>query len=419
VIYPMKQNEHRFFDIPDETWTIFIIRTVNSTGFSATIPFLAVYLNEVRSVPLSEIGIVYLVSGILGLGSQVMGGRLTDSVGPKKVMLASYATSICFSAVLGYMVLISANVVVFFVIYPAFSLVRGVSQPASSSIIAGQKTSEVRTGFSLLNIGGNLGFAIGPAVGGLVSTIYDYASVFTISASASFAVFLIALALIKGGRRSPENVPLKKKIRIRFDYRGNRSMILFLGLTSCLFLAVGYEIIPLSLYASNFLHLSNDLIGYLFATNGLVIVVLQLPLTKLIERARRILIPMIISCLLAASAFVIAANSTNFAGLETMMFVVTLAEILLTVPSQTIIALFSNSSNRGAYQGYYSAGSNAGRSVASFIGPLSFSLLVFDPSLSWYLISAFSILIGLGFLLLSPSLQRDYEKIYPWKKHGG
>lgn len=409
----MTRPEHRFFEIPEETWIIFVIRTVNSVGFSATIPFLAVYLNEVRSVPLSEIGLIYLASGILGLGSQVMGGRLTDSIGPKKVMLAAYISSFFFSVILGYLVLVEANVVTFFVTYPAFSLVRGISQPASSSIIAEQKPTEVRTGFSLLTIGGNLGFAIGPAIGGIVATVYSYASVFTISAGASVSIFLIASIWIRGGRRFSGHDEMTVRVSQRPSWQDDKHTILFLCLTLCLFLAIGYEIIPLSLYSSHFLHLSNDLIGYLFATNGLVIVILQLPLTKLMEKSQKILLPLMVSSVFAALSFLIAGVSTNFEELEVMMFVVTLAEIFLTVPSQTIIALLSRTGNRGTYQGYYSAVSNAGRSVASFVGPLSFSVLAFDPSLSWYAIAAFALLTGLGFSLLSPGLQKDYEKIYP------
>ena len=405
----MTRQGHNFSEIPHETWVVFVVRTVNSIGFSATIPFLAVYLFKVRYVPLSEIGLVYLASGIIGLASQMIGGRLTDSIGPKKVMLTAYLSSLLFSIMLGYLVLIQANVAMFFFIYPAFSLFRGISQPATSSIIAEQRASNVRTGFSLLSIGGNLGFAIGPALGGIFATIYSYSSVFAISATSSMAVLLISSIWITGGIRNSSEGSVSGKTRLMLSWEHDRNIILFLCLTFCLFLAVGYEIVPLSLYSSDFLHLSDNLIGYLFATNGLTIVILQLPLTKLIEKSKMLVRPLVISSLFTTASFLIASVSTNFVDLEVMMFVITLGEIFLSVPAQTIIALFSRSGNRGTYQGYYSAASSAGRSVASFVGPLSFSLFAYDPPLSWYAIATFALLAGLGFAILSPALQKDYE----------
>src|SRR5579859_2881062 len=99
-----EEKSQDFLDISKETWVVFSIRTINSLGFSATMPFLAVYLLSVRSVPFSLIGVLYLITGVVGIPSQVIGGRLTDSVGPKKVMLTGYLFSFGSSLILGYFV---------------------------------------------------------------------------------------------------------------------------------------------------------------------------------------------------------------------------------------------------------------------------------------------------------------------------
>ncbi|MGI0078674.1 MAG: MFS transporter [Nitrososphaerales archaeon] len=409
-----KQSQD-FFDIPKETWVVFSIRTINSLGFSATMPFLAVYLLTVRNVPYSLIGVLYLVTGTLGIASQILGGRLTDSIGPKKIMLTGYIFSFGSSLILGYFVLIDASVFTFFVFYPIFSFLRGISQPASSSIIAGQKASKVRNGFSLLNIGGNLGFAIGPAIAGPIIDIYNYSTVFLLSAGTSLAAALIALAWIEGGRRyeveSSPNVKEQSAVRRWLSWKQDRNVITFLILTFVLTVANGYEITPLSLYVAGFLNFSNGLIGLLFATNGAVIVLLQLPLTRLMERTGKLLTPLVFSAGFMVGAYILAGFSTTFPEFEVVMFIVTLGEIFLTVPAQTTISLFSNAGNRGTYQGFYSAASNTGRSVASFVGPTSFQLLAFEPQIAWYSIAGVALVTGVAFALLSPGLERDYEKI--------
>ncbi|MDG6907470.1 MAG: MFS transporter [Nitrososphaerota archaeon] len=396
--------------VPRETWIVFTIRTLNSLGWAATIPFLAVYLEIARGVPLYTIGVTYLVTGLLTFASQLAGGRLTDSIGPKKVMITGYLVSFAVSVVLGILLQRNAPVIVILVMYPLFSLVRGLSQPATSSIIANQPDSNYGMGFSLLVIAGNLGFAIGPALGGILSDILSYAVVFALSGITSMIAAVIAQISIKPAtRKNRDGLPNVSSPVKWLQWSEDRSVIVFLLLTMCAFVALGYEITPLSLYVAKFLSFSNTEIGYLFATNGAVIVILQLPLNRITNRTKRLVTPLILSCFLIFCSYMIVSASQNFLDLELAMIVVSIAEIFLTVPAQTITTLFSETGNRGTYQGYYSGFSSIGRSFATFIGPVSLQLLAFDPSLSWIMVAAFSALVGMSFLFLSPKLQKQYE----------
>jgi MFS family permease len=394
-----------------ESWVLFSVRTLNSFGFSMAMPFFGIYLLETRGVSLATTGLVYFAAGVLNLGSQLAGGRLTDAMGPKRVMLAGYITSIFTSVILGYMVLANAGPELFFAAYPVFSFLRGFSNPATGSIIAEQPASQLRPGYNLLTIGGNLGFAIGPAVGGPITDAFGYSTVFFLSAAVVVPVIILTVFMIRGGirhRKDAEGVAKRS-----LTWKTDKNIIMFLLLTGCLFISVGYEITPISLYVAHFLSFTNTQIGYLFATNGLVIVLLQLPLIALFQRSRNLALPLLISPLLLVLSFVFAGVSTGFLQYEGVMVVITLGEILLTVPSQTVIALFSRAGNRGTYQGYYYAASNTGRSTASFLGPASFEALAFAPALGWYAIAAFTICVFAGFMLLGPRIQRDFEGMKP------
>jgi predicted MFS family arabinose efflux permease len=112
-----KENGN-FLGVPSIFWTLFSIRTINSVGFSATLPFLGVYLLIVRSVSPSEIGLLYLSTGILSFVSQILSGRLTDVIGPKKVMLLGYLSSIVSSLILGFLVALRSEVFVFLLSTP-------------------------------------------------------------------------------------------------------------------------------------------------------------------------------------------------------------------------------------------------------------------------------------------------------------
>ncbi|MDG6964448.1 MAG: MFS transporter [Nitrososphaerota archaeon] len=396
-----------------ESYVLFAIRTVNSLGFSMAMPFFGIYLVETRGVSLLTTGLVYFAAGALGMGGQMFGGRIVDAVGPKKVMLAGYVMSVASSVALGYMVLEHASAFYFFAVYCLFSLLRSVSNPATGSIIAGHPEGQVRPGYNLLTIGGNLGFAIGPAIGGPIADAYGYSTVFFLSAASVIPVIILTVLLIRGGMR---HTPRESGVRRSLSWREDSTVISFLILTGALFVAVGYEITPLSLYVADFLRFTNTQIGYLFATNGAVIVLLQLPLIDLVQRAKTLIFPLLVSPLLVALSFLLAGLSKGFLQYELVMVVITLGEILLTVPSQTVIALFSKSGNRGTYQGYYYAASSMGRSTANAAGPSLFQVLSFAPALGWYVMAGFTVLVFVGFLALGPRLQRDYESM--WRRTG-
>ncbi len=269
-----------------------------------------------------------------------------------------------------------------------------------------------------MNIGGNLGFAMGPAIAGPIIDISGYSTVFLLSAGAALVTTGIAFFFIEGGPPTTEASSssiesMKRKtlpVRRWLNWKEDKTIILFLILTFFLTVANGYEITPLSLYVAKFLHFSNTLIGFLFATNGGLIVVLQLPISKLIERSPKLVLPLVTSAGFITASFALAGISGTFEQFELVMFLVTLGEILLSVPAQTIVTFFSRAGNRGTYQGFYSAASNTGRSVSSFVGPSSFQLLAFDPPLAWYAVAILALASGIGFVALSPGLEREYRE---------
>lgn len=393
------------------TWTIFSLRTINSFGFSSTMPFFAVYLELQRGVELDVIGLAYLISGSVTLVSQVVGGYLTDIVGPKKVMLFGYFFSALSSLITGYLIMIEAHVFLLLLLYPLFSFLRGFSQPATSTIIASYVDKRrMRRGFSLQTMGGNLGFAFGPAAGGFLTQAYDYSSVFVLSAGAATVSAVVAATLVHSSsdlRKVDGESPVKS--RRKLSWSADKLVITLLIVVFCAFFANGYLYTPLSLYSAGFLNLSNQYIGILFATNGLTIVVLQLPIMRIIEKLRGELASQVISMLLFACAYVVVAISKSFLDLEAAMVVGTVGEILLTVPTQSLIASLSSSGNKGTYQGYYSAATSLGRSASNFVAPLSFQLARSQISESWYTVTVFSLFVAGLFRLSSKGVKNSIQ----------
>ncbi|MEM3670236.1 MAG: MFS transporter [Thermoprotei archaeon] len=360
--------------------TLFVMRTINSLGWSSTMPFFAVYLENSRHTPLSLIGVSYLLSGALTLVSQLAGGRLTDLYGSKPIMLFGYVSSIVSSAFTGYLIYENSNVLLLLTLYPLFSLLRGVSNPATSALLAAQpRKSMVQTGFSLQTMGGNLGFGFGPALGGFLADRLGYAAVFALSASTAATATIITLVKVHASS-TPE---LSSGSHVPRALPDKWTAVLLLEVFGC-YLVNGFTYTTLSLFAAGFRHTSNQELGYLFATNGFTIVALQLPLMRLIDRANLTKVSPGIGVALTGLAYLLVAGAKGFFGLEYAMLVSTLGEILISVPSQLLVTAKSQAGNRGVYQGYYAASSTLGRSLSNFIGPSVLGIYESQPGLAWY-----------------------------------
>jgi len=179
-----------FRGLTSNTRYITLGRMVTSIGFSSTIPFLALYLAVQRETPLFLVGLMYLLQGITSLASQVIAGYVADLWGPKKTLARGYFFG--FGSSIYMALLLQFNVSAFIIIftYPLFSLLRGFSMPAQAALLAEENTDSI-TNFSLLAMASNLGFAVGPAIGGVLVSLTGYSFLFVFSAITSLTTLLM------------------------------------------------------------------------------------------------------------------------------------------------------------------------------------------------------------------------------------
>lgn len=71
------------------SWTIIIGTIFGRMATSMSIPFLAVYLTQVKGASASSAGLIIAVSSLIGIVASFYGGYVSDRIGRKKVMLLS------------------------------------------------------------------------------------------------------------------------------------------------------------------------------------------------------------------------------------------------------------------------------------------------------------------------------------------
>lgn len=394
-----------------ENYVILSVITLSWIGFSASMLFISLFLLQVKHVPLSEVGLVYLVSGVTDIIGQLIGGRLSDYFGTKTIALVGISSSTVVYALMALFVLSSGPVAVYFILYPLLSLSDELLQVPISSYLSDRQRDQMTSGLSVMYVGLNFGLTLGPVTGGLLIHYAGYFSLFASGALTAATAGVIFHLKIKSNPRYALRPTVDKSDK-PVNRNIERGLYPFLILVVFSFMAIGFQAIPLSVFEATFLSLSSVQIGIVLSTNGLIITIFQIPISRLISIQKNLsLIPVAIGSLIMAAGFLLISRSTDLILLEGAISLTTLGEMLVSVPTNVVITLFSKENNRGKYQSFYAAFARAGSSASSYLGPLMFALLLTNSFKAWYIIAVLSAATGFGYLAYSPALRRQYRSL--------
>lgn len=165
----MNRSRFRLYaGLPREIYLLFAARIINTVGSFIT-PLFALILTQKIGMTASEAGSFTTFVCLTQAPCLLLGGKLVDSVGRKRMILiadtlgAFFYISCAFvppGRLMADLILIASDLYV-------------VAWPAFDAITADLTVGEARKhAFSLLYLGANLGFAIGPIFGGLLFNRY-------------------------------------------------------------------------------------------------------------------------------------------------------------------------------------------------------------------------------------------------------
>jgi MFS family permease len=326
--------------MPREVWILFGGTFINRFG-TFVLPFLVLYLQDLGySAP--QGGIAVAMYGVGGIGAVSIGGLLADRVGRRNSvaisMFGSAASVLALSQAhtLGSILPLTALVGVFAELY----------RPASSALIAdvvppGQRV----TAFALYRLAVNLGWAFGPALGGVMAS-RSFFILFAADAATSAVFGLVALvALPHGVRSAREDEQRGEATRSVFADRG---FLLFLGAIFCAAVIYMQSATTFALHVRA-QGLSNEIYGVLLSLNGLIVVVFELPLSSFSQRhetARMVAV----GSLLLGFGFFLVGFAHAVPALVVCVFIYTFGEIIESPPASTFVADRAPRHLRGRYQ---------------------------------------------------------------------
>jgi predicted MFS family arabinose efflux permease len=372
-------------------WLAFVI-FVNRCG-TMVIPFLTVYLTH-TGYTLAQAG---YVMGAFGIGSVLggyIGGRLTDRFGHFYVQVFSLLLNGIFFIILGKMQSLFQITLCIFVL----STLGEAFRPANAAAIAAysNETNRIRC-YSLNRLAVNLGWAIGPAIGGILASM-SYSLLFWVDGFTCIAASLLLYYLFareKDGVTTLIKTNREKIVNSAFRDKEFLAGLFYVFLVGLCFFQM-FSIIPV--YYKEQLHLDEAVIGWLLALNGLIIALVEMVLVYKLENRGRGVTYMIAGAFLIGLSFLILNSATLFAIAITSIVVITVGEMLLFPFVNNFWVNRSTEQTRGQYAALYTMSFSAALVLAPTLAAQVASFAGF--SVLWLINFFLCCLAALGFYLL-------------------
>ncbi|MFJ8489794.1 MDR family MFS transporter [Streptomyces sp. NPDC094038] len=385
--------------LPREFWWLWTSTLVNRLGaFVAT--FMALYLTLDRGYSASYAGLVASLHGLGGVVSSLAGGVMADRLGRRPTLLVAQGSTAAAVALLGFVSDPVAIAAVAFLV----GVASNASRPAVQAMMADIVRPEDRVrAFSLNYWAINLGFAVSSMGAGFIAEV-SYRAGFLIEAGmTAVCAVLVFLRLPESRpRRAAAEAARDGEVSLLTVVRDGRYMgVVGLSFLVALIFQQGSVGLPVAMGEAGF---SPADYGMAIAVNGVLIVVLQIPVTRVIQhRDPRSLL--VVSSLLAGYGFGLTAFAGSVGVFALTVCVWTLAEIV-NAPTQTgLVVRLSPVHGRGRYQGMYTLSWSA----AALIAPLMSGVVIdrFGAEWLWGVCAVVGTAAALGYGLLMRRLPAE------------
>lgn len=403
----------RTFDpqLPRDVWLLQVGGVMNSFGNGVVLPFLVIYLHDVRGFGLGVSGVIVSVSAAAQLCAGVFAGPLVDRFGAKRVLGGGLVLQ---SVGIGLLPLVRTP-------WQAFLLIaiEGAGSagfwPSQSTLLARLTPAHRRhAAFAQQRVTMNLGIGIGGLVGGLIAHVSNpttFTVLFVVDA-ATFLAYVGVLALISDP--GAEDAETEAKASYREVVRDR--LFRRLWTLNFLFVAAGYSLFNLvPPFARDHAGVTERQIGFFFFVNTAVIVVVQLPISRAIEGRRRMRALALMPCLWAL-AWLMLDGGAYWLGATGAFVVITIALAIFGVGEcfhgpahQALVAEIAPDHLRGRYFAVHSLSWGLAGTVGPAVGGF---ILAWRPFALWPLAAGVCLVAAAGALAVE-RLVPERDRVIP------
>lgn len=386
-------------------WLLALVMLINRAG-SMVIPFLGIYMSSELGFSKPQIG---MVLGCFGLGSVCgswLGGWLTDRFGNVSVQAWSLVLVIPFFLLLPQFGSFPAVALIIFML----ALVADIFRPANSvSVARYAKPENITRAYSLNRMAVNLGFSIGPALGGFLAK-FSYDWIFygnAIAAGAAVLVFLYFFSNRKPRNTIPQEIKPETTSSAEEPARNaylDGPFIIFNIL--CFLFSLGFFqlLSTLPLFYQEAHHLSSDQIGLLLGFSGFVIVLFEMVFVHIVEHRFSVRQIMLWGTAITGTSYLMLNGNFGMSWLFLTMFVLSTGEMLALPFSATVAIKRATIQTQGAYMGFNSLAFAAANIFSPYLG--TYTAEHFGYSYLWTITGCLLIGCGAGFYWIIGKMEK-------------
>ncbi len=376
---------------------------LSAFGLGFTVPYLYVYVAQVRDLGAGTAGVVLAAFAMAALAVLPFTGRAIDRRGPLPVLVVASVLASVGAAALGFASSVPTAVLSAVVLGAGTA----VMQPALATMLVWCSSTATRTrAFATQFFLQNLGLGLGGLVGGQlvdVSRPASFTMLFLIEA-VMFVVLGVVVTTVRmprpaslGGTRPSAGSAAKGGLRALLSHR---AMVQLCVLGFVLFFACyGQFESGLAAYGTEAAGIEPATLGFALAANTAVIVVAQFVVLRLVERRRRSRVIALVG-LIWAFAWIVAGYAGLGHGSQTMAtaaFISTyalfgLGEAMLSPTVAPLVADLAPESMVGQYNSAFALCKQLALAVgpavggpmgASLHGPYIVTFVLFSLGITW------------------------------------
>lgn len=331
----IKKYLTNFKGFSKEIWILTFITFLNRAG-TMVIPFLSKYMKENLSFSYTEIGWIMFFFGTGSIIGSWLSGKLSDKIGFYKVMVFSlFMSGITFIA-LQYLTSFESLCIGILILTSIADMYR----PAMLLALDTYESKETRTrALTLTRIAINMGFLIGPVLGGLIIMNIGYSGLFWIDGLTCILAILIFCIMVK-----EKKLPFKVK-KIKSDTNSNKVIfsdkpfILHLVITMITGILFFQMFTTLPLYYKQQFNFTEFETGLLLSFSGLITILFELPIVRFVEEKNIDRIKVISFGILSMSISLLLMLISGWSGVLILMICFMSIGIMLTLPFANSFAM--------------------------------------------------------------------------------
>ncbi len=391
-------------------WILGATRFIRAFGRGSTFIFVPLIFIITYGISFIDTGLFLGSATLLMAVIQYFAGILTDKIGRRTILVYSQIPAIFFYLLIYYSIAVPHYFLILLASWYGTIIINSIQYPAVQAAVADVTSVHDRlSGYTVMRIMANLGIAVGPLLGAFLAT-YGLQYIFLVSSAVTVVEIFMLYYLMKETYNPKDHVILKRG-ELTKSYSRDRFFIIFIIIGIILGFFMRQRGSTFTVYTIYIQHLPYLYLGYVWALNGFLVVVLQFPLLRVMTKYGNPMLWRGVGSLFYAIGFLFLIYTPTLAILFAFMTISTFGEDLVSPTTQSIITTIAPDNMRGSYIGVYNLYTSIGGFAGAVFGLYLLFVLENVSSTYWVYIAIGSVVMGGMYVSISRLFSKRFTRV--------